>query len=185
LAQLTAFAITCLFYFDLGLTVSVLCPGNSLTSNCVKDIVISLNGKSYNSPRRLVRNVIPFYKSHSVAINQIGWVDYTTFPREPGMRIQRLWMSGGQFSQFEIWKDDRRVVNEDVDDNAFMQAREGLKPINGVFTYDPIQRGWVANDTLVPTAEREFKFRFNMQDTNQVRMLVEGYRVLSDKAAHR
>lgn len=134
---------------------------------------------AYASAARSVRSVIPMIKPHTIVITGTGEQDYMSLPADPGMRYRRLWLKDGDLSRVELWKDGVREVEEDVSVTEFIQKREDLVPQTDWVVTDFVRNGYVVADVFSPQYRTELKLRLTVGTAENVRMLVEGYKVLS------
>lgn len=138
-----------------------------------------INGYASASAAQTQRSVIPMLKPHTIIVTSIGDNDYLNVTGDAGVELRRLYLSGGDISKVELWKDGVREYEETAEINEFMQLREERVPQAGKFIVDFVRRGWVLADTFKPQRRSELKLRMTIGTAENVRMLVESFKVLA------
>lgn len=144
-----------------------------------------IKGHARASKSQSVRYVIPMMKPHSIIVTSTGDNDYMGLPSDPAIRLRRLWLKGGDISKVELWKDGTRQYEQTLEVTEYIQKREEKMPQPDYFVLDFVQSGWMLADVFSPARLNELKMRMKVGTVENIQLLVEGYKVLTEANAQR
>ncbi|EGR2474324.1 TPA: hypothetical protein I7108_003083 [Vibrio cholerae O1] len=131
------------------------------------------------SDAQATRIFLPRLTYQSMQAGAIGDNDFDNLVSAPYRFIRRMFFKSDAVAELEIKRDYVEEFKAPKDVNDYEQRRNNRAPIDGVFTFDPIQRGFVAGYAFPTLHANELKFRVKCtKGTPNIPILVESTEVV-------
>ena len=135
------------------------------------------------SDAQATRIFLPRMNHQSMQAGAVGHNDFDNLVSAPYRFIRRIFFKAKEITELEILRDYFEEFKAPLSVNNYEQIRNGKHPIDGVFAFDPIQRGFIAGYAFPTLHKNELKFRVTCNETvKNIPMLIESTEVVRPDA---